>query len=143
MFKDYVYEQSGAKYINKIVLVDEDALEEQIHFSEAFTENGFEVIQYLDELEFRIRYEEQIKYSNDKLALIIKRDQYIPYDLLRKMTVYTVSLENLFPRLNSSEIKSWTSSEYDLLAYTYRSSYDNYQTRQDTERFKRTQMYAI
>ena len=142
MFDDFVYVQSPAEYANRIVLIDEGLLEKSIDYSACFSARGFEVIRYVDDLWFRVNYEDKIKSGDDKFVVIAKSNQYIPYDLQKRMTPFTISLTNLFPRLNSDAITGKSKLDYDLISQAYLNSFDEYRTYEETERFLREYVYT-
>ena len=71
MFDDFVFVQSPAEYANKILLIDEDRLEESANYSACFSARGFEVVRYVVDLWFRINYEEKIKTNACKNTGVI------------------------------------------------------------------------
>ncbi len=142
MFADYVYEKSAAKYADKILLIDADHLAEDTRFTDGFKARGFEIVVYHDDLSFRIEYEEKIKSREGRIAVVVTPDQYVPYDLRRRMTAYKVSLADLFPRLNTAVLRESDSATYDLVSSAYERTYDQYQTSAATEQFLRVQAYS-
>lgn len=142
MFADYVYEKSAAKYANKILLIDVDHLTEDTRFTDGFKARGFEIVMYHDDLSFRIEYEEKIKSTEGRIAVVVTPDQYVPYDLRRRLTAYKVSLADLFPRLNTSVLREKGPETYDLLSSAYERTYDQYRSSAATEQFLRVQAYS-
>ncbi len=142
MFADYVYEKSPAKYADKIMLVDADHLTEDTRFTDGFKARGFEIAVYKDDLSFRIEYEEKIKAKECRIAVVVTPDQYVPYDLRRRLTVYVVSLADLFPRLNTAVLRERGSETYDLVSSAYEKTYDQYRSSAATEQFLRVQAYS-
>ena len=142
MFADYVYEKSAAKYANKILLIDADHLTEDTRFTDGFKARGFEIVVYHDDLSFRIEYEEKIKSKEDRIAVVVTPDQYVPYDLRRRLTAYKVSLADLFPRLNTAVLRERGPETYDLVSSAYERTYDQYRSTAATEQFLRVQAYS-
>lgn len=142
MFADYVYEKSVAKYANKILLIDADHLAEDTRFVDGFKARGFEIVVYQDDLSFRIDYEDKIKSKEGRIAVVVTPDQYVPYDLRRRLTAYKVSLADLFPRLNTAVLRERDSATYDLVCSAYEHTYDQYQSAAATEQFLRVQAYS-
>ena len=142
MFADYVYEKSAAKYANKILLIDADHLTEDTRFTDGFKARGFEIVVYHDDLSFRIEYEEKIKSKEGRIAVVVTPDQYVPYDLRRRLTAYTVSLADLFPRLNTAVLRESGPDTYDLVSSAYERTYDQYRSTAATEQFLRVQAYS-
>ena len=142
MFDDFVYVQSPAEYANRILVIDEDQLEESTNYSACFAAHGFKIVRYVDDLWFRIHYEEKIKFGDCKLVVLAKADQYVPYDLQKQMSPFTVSLTNLFPRLDSEVIAGKEKRDYDLLSQAYLNNFDDYKSREKTEQFLREFVYT-
>lgn len=142
MFADYVYEKSAAKYADKILLIDADLLAEDTRFTDGFKARGFEIVVYHDDLSFRIEYEEKIKSKEGRIAVVVTPDQYVPYDLRRRLTAYKVSLADLFPRLNSAVLRERGSEIYDLVSSAYEKTYDQYKSSSATELFMKEQVYS-
>jgi len=142
VFSDYVYNETSAQYTDKLLLVDEDNLKEKTNFYAEFLSHGFEVINYTDDLCFRIEHEEKLKNSDNKLLVIAGYNQYIPYDIRKKLRVYSLSLSNLFPRLNANVLREKSPLDIDLLCLVYKSTFDNLHKRNQTEQFFHTTVYS-
>ena len=142
MFDEFVYVQSPAEYANKILLIDDDQLETSTGYSVCFSACGFEVVRYVDDLWFRVNYENKIKSGDGKFVVIAKTDQYIPYDLQKRMSPFTVSLASLFPRLNSDAIAGKGKLDYNLISQAYLNNFDNFSTYEETEQFLREFVYT-
>lgn len=143
MFADYVYEKSAAKYARKILLIDADRLLDNTQFTDSFKEHGFEIVVYRDDLSFRIEYEEKIKYEQGRIAVVVTPEQYVPYDLRQRLTSYSVSLAEMFPRLNTAVLRERSAETYDLVSSAYERTYDKYQSIAETEKFIRLQAYSM
>ena len=135
MFGDYVLKQVAAEYNNRILLVDDEELDERAHFSVEFQAHGFEVVRYTDDLSFRIGYEKKLKNTEDKLLVIANSSSYIPYDIWRRLRAYVISMESLFPRLNGEVLKARRNLDFDLLCLAYQKNFDDLQQRRQTEEF--------
>ena len=85
MFGDYVFEKSSAQYADKIQLPDDEDLNSRTNYISAFSAHGFEIARYPDDLAFRIEYEEKLKSSGEKPAVIAHTEQYIPYNVQRSL----------------------------------------------------------
>ena len=142
MFNSYLYEKSFAKYENRILLIDEDYLEAKTKYSKIFSANGFEITKYSDDLNFRIKYEEKLKKSKDKLLVIAHMGSYIPYDIRCQFRTINISLSNLFPLLNTDVLRERTAPDLDLLSLIYETNLDNQQKRGQTEHFFKTKVYT-
>lgn len=142
MFGDYVFEKSSARYTNKILLLDDEDLNSRANYISAFSAHGFEIVRYIDDLTFRIEYEDKLKTSGGKMAVIAHTDQYIPYDVRRRLSTYMVSLEKLFPKLHPVMLKDLDKAGLDLLCAAYPANFDDLRQKMDTEMFLRMKVYA-
>ena len=142
MFGDYVYERSAAQYTDKILLLDDGALDSRTDYLSAFSAHGFEVVRYADDLTFRIGYEEKLRTPGKKMAVLARTGQYIPYDVRQRCRTCVVTLENLFPRLNTAALTEMEQAGLDLLSAAYPSNFEDLRRRGDTERFLRGEVYA-
>lgn len=142
MFADYVFEKSSAQYTNKILLLDDRDLNSRANYISAFSAHGFEIIRYTDDLTFRIKYEEKLKAPGEKLVVIAHSDQYIPYDVRNRLSSYTVSLGDLFPKLHTTLLQSMDKADFDLLCAAYSSNFDDLHQKHDTEMFLRMKVYT-
>lgn len=142
MFAHYVYDKSSAKYVDRILLIDDDNLIQVTQFTDSFKEHGFKIVIYHDDLNFRIEYEEKIKSKDGRFAVVVTPEQYFPYDLRREFTIFKISLANLFPRLNTEVLREKDSETYDLVSAAYIRSYDEYQSAMETEIFLKEQAYS-
>lgn len=135
MFGDYVLKQAAAEYNNRILLIDDEGLDEATHYSAAFQEQGFEVVYYTDDLTFRIEYEERLKSTENKLLVLANSNSYIPYDLQRRLKACVVSMDKPFPKLNVEVLKSRRNLDLELLCLAYLKNFDDLRQRKQTEAF--------
>ena len=142
MFGDYVFEKSSAQYTDKILLLDDENLNSLANYISAFSAHGFEIVRYTDDLAFRIEYEEKLKTPGEKMAVIAHTEQYIPYDVRRRLSAYMVSLERLFPKLHPATLKDMDKTGLDLLCAVYPTNFDDLRQKHDTERFLQSKVYA-
>ena len=142
MFGNYVFEKSSAKYVDRILLIDDDNLEKTTNYSADFLAQGFEVVKYTDDLSFRIEYEEKLKNSGDMMVVVAQSENYIPYDIRQKFGVYAISLSSLFPSLNADVLRQKSALDLDLLSLAYQSNFDNLRQRNQTEHFFHTKVYT-
>lgn len=142
MFGDYVFEKSSAQYTDKILLLDDEDLNSRANYIAAFSAHGFEIVRYTDDLAFRIEYEEKLKTPGEKLAIIAQSGQYIPYDVRRRLTAYKVAIESLFPKLHPELLKDKGKADLDLLCAAYRTNFDDFRQKRDTEMYLRMKVYS-
>ena len=142
MFEDYVYGNSPAAYANFIWINDTDHLNRLTAYMKAFTEHGFDVVEYKDDLSFRIEYEEKLNAGERKLAVLNSGEKYIPYDILNRFEVYTASLRALFPKLNMDTLRHKSPMDLDLLTMTISKNFDNLTNKEQTEKFFETIVFS-
>ena len=135
MFGDYVYEQASAQYTDRILLIDSDNLEEQTHYSADFLAHDFDVLYYIDDLQFRIKYQEMLESSDKKLAVLVKPNMYVPYDIQRRLRSYSVSFAKLFPNLDAATLREKRNLDLNLLCLAYKKNFINLRSRKMTEQF--------
>ena len=46
MFADYVFEKSSAQYTNKVLLLDDDNINNRNDYLSVFSAHGFEIVKY-------------------------------------------------------------------------------------------------
>ena len=143
MFGEYVYERSAAQYTDKILLLDDGALDSRTDYLSAFSAHGFEVVRYADDLTFRIGYEEKLRTPGKKMAVLARTGQYIPYDVRQRCRTCVVTLENLFPRLNTAALTEMDQAGLDRLSAAYPSNFEDLRRRGDTERFLSTLLNTL
>ena len=142
MFGNYVFEKSAAQYSERILLIDDDKLEEIMNYSTEFIANGFEVIKYTDDLNFRVQYEDQLKTTEEKLLVIAQADHFIPYDIRKRFRTCDISLTKLFPKLNVDVLKEKSAFDFELLCLANQSDFDDLRKRSQTEQYFDLKVYT-
>lgn len=135
LFKRYVYEQSPAEHADKVLMLDEDHLKEKQNIDAEFRTKGFEIIDYKDDLSFRIEHEEDLKTEGKKMAVFADPQSYVPYDLLKRLVAYRVSLQNLFVDLDAQSIDGMKGTKLDLVVQAYTKAFVKNFSRSKTEDF--------
>lgn len=141
MIDGYIFEKSGAPWQNKVLLIDEDRLENRAHYGQYFSRHGFDVVLYKDDIDFRIHYYEQMKDPECRLAVIAEKSSYVPYDVYRRLYEYRVSFRTLFPSLNSGTIAENPNTDLDLLTEAYRHNFEDLRDYGATQQFLRAKVY--
>ncbi len=142
MFDNYVFEKSSAQYSNKILLLDDEQLDEVTGYSSGFVSNGFEVVKFKDDLSFRLECEDKVKDIEKKIVVIANSRSYIPYDIWRRLREYIISFNNLFPKLNPDVFKNKTKVDLDLICLAYKNVFDDLRRKSDTDLFMRIEVYS-
>lgn len=141
MFKKYVIKTLAAEYENKILIFDFDGIEERYNYYNILFELGFLIIPFADALKFRYLYEKEIKKSEHKYAVIVDREDYIPYDILKSFYCVNIGWKSLFPNLNSEVLIKDKTLDLDLLYSAYYELYDNLSVYEKTSAFIQKQVY--
>lgn len=144
MFGQYVYEETHAANASRMILIDEDNLEESTHYINEFTNNGFQVIRYEDDLSFRIKWEDVFKNRQGKYVLLAKPHSYIPYDICKICGIYRfrISLDWLFRLLQAQCLKETHGLNFDLLCMAYRELYEDDSSYTKTQDFIQNTVYG-
>lgn len=141
MFVHFVFDKSSAEYTDKVFLIDDDNLESKTHYCDYFEAQGFQIIRYENDLLFRVEHDNVINGSG-KYAVVATGNVYIPYDIRTRFRFLTVSIAELFPKLNTSILRKWKNLNYDLLTMAYRKNFNDLKPRQLTEQFLQTKVYG-
>lgn len=144
VFAEYVYEKTYAFNATRMVLYDEDGLEEKTHYLEEFKNRGFQIIRYKDDLSFRIEWEDRFKNSRDKYLILAQPNAYIPYDILKVCGLHNfrISLMYLFPQLQTQYVRERPEMNYDLLCMDYQDLSDDCRTYDKTKTFIERVVYG-
>lgn len=142
MLADDIFEQSGALWQRKLLLIDEDDIGQRISYLPCFAAHGFRVVQYKDDLSFRLQHSMQLEDKNVRLMVVATPGDYIPYDIYRKLYEYRLSWESLFPRLQASVIASEADGDLELICAAYQKTHGTFHEAGATERFLREQVYV-
>lgn len=137
MFGAYVYELSSAEYVNHILLIDEDGLEEKTGYSAFFAAQGFRVVKYENDLIYRSRIEDMVREGQQKILMIARPGVYIPYDVQKKFRTTKLGIAKLFPKLNALAVKGAADLNYNLLTLAYKKNFSDLSAYKATEYFIR------
>lgn len=137
MFGAYVYEKSSAEYEKNVLLIDEDGLEEKTEYSIFFSEHGFTIVRYENDLIYRSKIESRVKSGLEKVMMIARPGTYIPYDVQKRFRTMRVSVSELFPKLNVSAIQEDSDLDFDLLTMAYQKNFSDLSAYKATKDFIR------
>lgn len=142
MFADLLYEKSSAAYEKHVLLIEEDALEDQTEYCAYFAGKGFQIIRYENDLVYRVKHEEAVKAGDSKILMLASSGAYIPYDVQKCFRVFKVSLAKLFPKLNASVVKNAPELNYDLFCMAYKKNFSDLTVAEDTQEFLEEIVYG-
>ena len=142
MLNNHIYNYTDAQYNDKIFLFDKDNLDSKYNFLDIYKNNGYKIINYISDLEFRSKYNDIIYDSKERDLIYLNNQIYVPYDLRKIFHFVELSIEKLFPNLNSKTIKECSCLNYDLLVQAYSDNYDSYNTPEKTKTFIKEKVYC-
>lgn len=141
MFADYVFDCSPAAYASKILIEDVDGLNAYTDFDHIFAEHGFEIIEYSDDLSFRVNHDGKLK-GDAKIVVLKTTKSYLPYDMRKQLTVYALSLNALFSKLNTEVLHGMGKTDLDLLSLVSESNIENLHSKEQTEDYIQKTVYG-
>lgn len=122
MFDQYLFDAISTPYHNKIILYDDEQLLQLGDYLYSFKKQGFQIISYQNDLEFRKHYKNAMRDQHKKLLIIAKSSQYIPYDIQKCCFVKSITISNLFPGLTITIFNKYMDVDLDLLSLAYKNS---------------------
>ena len=118
----------------RIIIFDRDGIAEDLGLSRLLQENRFTLYKYNNVEEFRVIYEEQIKLCGDQVAILVSDDIYVPYDIRRSFSEVELSMNTLFPKLNSGTVLKHR-RDWDIISFASESCYGDLSQAKLTEAF--------
>jgi len=125
----------------KLMLFDQFSFSNVFSYSSILSEYGFKIIYYVNVEAFRVKYEEEIKLSEERIAVVVNSDIYVPYDIQQKFRKVNLSLAVLFPMLHAKTLTKYI-LDIDLISFAYDSCYADASTAEATEKFITNAVYA-
>lgn len=141
-FGRYVYDQSPAKYSDKVLVIDDEHLKRKENIDTEFRQNGFEIIDYTDDLSFRIEHEANLKKEGKKMAIFTETGKYVPYDLLKRMKAYTVTMQKLFAEIETDALTDMDRTQLDLMTQAYTKAFVKSFDKKKTKEFIKNQVFS-
>ena len=123
MFGSFVYEKISAEYEKKLLLWDDDSLFCNSDRLEVFIANGFKVVRYTGDLEFRRDFGILMCDEHFKLLIIANSSQYVPYDIQRRCHVESVTVGSIFKGLSLSCLEHYKDANLDMITLAYRNNF--------------------
>jgi hypothetical protein len=125
----------------RLLIIDKCRFSDCFNYIPLLCDNGFEIHDYANVEEFRILYEERLKTSAEKIAVIVTGSIYIPYDIQRSFRKVRLSFTDIFPKLNGDAVKRYA-RDLDLIGFAYDSCYADCSSALQTESFLRDTAFA-
>lgn len=142
MFSEFLNAKLSLNYENRIIVFDYDNVLKNSGYQSHIEELGFAVIEYNDIEYFRYLYEKEIKQSKDKYLVIVNHEIYIPFDIRQVFYSIDLSLNNIFPKLNTFVLRSIKNVDYDLLYIGYENLYNDVSSEKSTKEFLDKGLYT-
>jgi len=134
MIEKRIAELFSTQYEKRLLIFDTSGFCAAFDYTKLLISKHFEVIWYEDVEAFRLRYEQEIKNSDKKWAVIVYSDIYVPYDIRTKFFEVEISIRNLFPKLHENTVRKYI-KDIDLISFAYGELYSPCDNREKTERF--------
>ena len=125
----------------RLLIIDRCGVFNLFDYSALLGSNNFEQYYYTNVEGFRIAYEEHLKESKEKMAVIVDSDIYVPYDIQRTFVKVGLSFDDIFPKLNSDTVKLHI-RDIDLISFAYDSCFADCSSALQTERFLNETAFA-
>ncbi len=139
MLSELLIEKSGLRWADRIILYDVDALLARCA-SFGDDERFLQWISSAEEL--RYIYERDYRSSNTKGVLVLSSLSInIPFDIMRRFTIIRLGLEEVFPQLDATTLRSARNIDFDYLAVAVQNLNGCNLTPQQTKDFYLSKMF--
>ncbi len=135
MFFNYLKDICGIGVYKRLIFLDSKNIINDEYLDILGDKSCYKVLFYNDVLEFRYLYEKEIKKSNDKYLVIVKKDIYIPYDVRQAFYMKELNYKILFPKLNTYILENSFIFDLDLLYIAHENLYRIIGSEEETRRF--------
>ena len=112
----------GTTYENRLMIIDRDDFSSVFDYSAIFRNQGFTICNYNDLEEFL--YEQEIRDSREKYAVILQSDAYVPYDIHKTFRIISIGYAALFPNLSADVLKAYP-NDLELILFAEDELYDD------------------
>jgi len=134
MIERRIAELLSIKYEKRLLIFDAGGFCDAFDYTGLLVSHGFEVIRYEDVEEFRLMYEQNIRNSDDKYAVIVSREIYVPYDIRKRFFEVEITYKSVFPKLHDDVVRRYV-RDIDLISFACEELYSPCDTRDKTEKF--------
>lgn len=132
----------GLPYKDYILVKDPDKILAAERIIDAVEAEGYSVIFYKDVEEFRYIFESQIKTGDlKKILLILNKDIYVAYDIIKWFSICNLNYGEIFPRLNRFILSQARALDWDHLSIVYDNTYEDYTSEEMTHEFLEEVIY--
>ena len=104
-------------------MADTDSFSSVFDYFSVLKQSGFSVVDYEDEVSFRIIYERDIRNSKGKFAMIY-HDGYVPYDIRKAFRRIDVGYSSFFPNLSANILRNYP-NDLEIILFAGDDLYDD------------------
>jgi hypothetical protein len=126
---------------NKLIIFDRQGVADAVDLRRLLVSCGYTLYEYVNVEEFRIIYEERLKLSVEKIAVMVSSDIYVPYDIRRSFREVEFSISALFPNLNADTVTAYA-RDWDIINFAAEKSYSDFSLAGQTEKFISDEVFA-
>lgn len=134
MIEERVRTLLSIEYENRLLIHEKNSFSSVFDYAQMLIDAGYEVILYDDIEAFRLTYENNLRGTKAKAAIISRSHMYIPYDIKTAFYEVELSLDALYPKLNSAVLLEHL-NDIELIDYVYDSLYEEQKTEAQTRHF--------
>jgi hypothetical protein len=142
MFVEKIKNILGLPYKDYILVKDPDKILVGERIIDAIEAEGYSVIFYKDVEEFRYIFESQIKTRDlKKILLVLNKDIYVAYDIIKWFSICNLNYGEIFPRLNRLILNQTRALDWDYISIVYENTYEDYSSEEMTHKFLEEVIY--
>lgn len=140
MLNQLLLKSLAIEYENRIIIFDYDNFSE--YYKELLIENHFTLWFYEDIEAFRKYYEESIKGKPEhKVAVIIHKELYVPFDVQQSFYKVILKYETLFTNLNREVLIKYK-RDLDIIAFACEHLYEKKTDQEESEEFIKSVVFS-
>lgn len=118
-FQELVFKFVYGNENKRIIIRDEENLFSGNDCASFFQRKGFYVINYVNDIDFRVEHERDFKENDKKWLIVAEKKAYIPYDIISLCSEFLISYSSVFKKLNSRVLKTYNAINIELLSNKY------------------------
>ena len=117
--RNRIFSHTGILDIEQSILLDRDLLWRRFGCEEKAIAAGYEVVHFVDDMALRRYYEFDChdRPAVSRIMVIDRGDLYIPLDIARRFQIIELSLQQIFPMLDSEALSQLPGLDFDHLAF--------------------------
>lgn len=117
MLRDLLFEKAGLPWAERLIIYDTDNLVSRTAETNGLDWEEYSVFKVTCSEELRFIYERDCRQTKERTIFIIPSlDIQIPYDIYKQFTIITLGLDAVFPRLDTSTLRSCRNIDFDYLS---------------------------